>query len=59
VYRVITFTSDPNGNRTIDPGPWLMSQNEAEYWADHLRTLGYRVSIEKLRGDVSGNHAYR
>jgi polyphosphate kinase 2 (PPK2 family) len=59
VYRVVTYISDPNGHRKIDPGPWLKSQNEAEYWADYLRTLGYRAEIEKLRGDISGNHSYR
>lgn len=58
MYRVVTFISDQNGNRKVDPGPWLASQNEAEHWADHLRTLGYRVEIEKLHGNVTGNHAY-
>lgn len=59
VYRVVTYISDPNGHRKIDPGPWLKSKDEAEYWADYLRTIGYRTEIEKLRGDVSGNHSYR
>ena len=58
VYRVVTYISDPNGNRKIDPGPWLKSQNEAEYWADHLRTIGYRAEVEKLRGNVTGNRQY-
>ena len=56
MYRVVTYISDPNGNRKIDPGPWLKSQNEAEYWADHLRTMGYRAEVEKLRGDVTANY---
>ena len=56
VYRVITYTSDQQGNRKIDPGPWLKSESEAEYWADHLRTLGYRAEVEKLRGDVTGKY---
>ena len=56
VYRVVTYISAPNGHRKIDPGPWLKSQNEAEYWADYLRTIGYRFEIEKLRGDITRNY---
>ena len=56
MYRVVTFTKDRDGNRIIDPGPWLKSQNEAEYWADHLRTMGYRAEVEKLRGDITANY---
>ena len=59
MYRVVTYTKDRNGNRIIDPGPWLASHNEADYWADYLRMLGYRVSIERLEGKITGNHAYR
>ena len=56
VYRVVTYISDPNGNRKIDPGPWLKSQNDAEYWADYLRTIGYRAEIQKLHGDITANY---
>ena len=56
VYRVVTYISDQNGNMKTDPGPWLASQNEADRWADHLRKLGYRAEVEKLRGDISGDY---
>ena len=58
MYRVVTYISDHNGNRQIDPGPWLASQDEARYWAEFLQTIGYRVEVERLQGSVSGNHAY-
>ena len=59
MYRVVTYIKDRNGNRILDPGPWLASHNEADYWADYLRMLGYRVSVEKLEGKITGNHTYR
>lgn len=53
MYRVVTDVRDHRGNRIPDPGPWLKSENEAEFWADFLRTLGYQVRIEKLSGGIS------
>ena len=58
MYRVVTYISDHQGNLKVDPGPWLASQSAADYWADFLRTIGYRVEIEKLQGNVTGNHSY-
>ena len=57
VYRVITDVRDHRGNWKLDPGPWLVSQNEAEFWADYLRTLGYAARVEKLEGHVSAHQA--
>ena len=55
MYRVVTDGKDHRGHRVLDCGPWLTSQNEAEFWADFLRSIGYKVIVEKLHGDVSAN----
>ena len=58
VYRVVTFSKDKHGNRIPDPGPWLATENQADFWADFLQSVGYRVKVEKLSGDLTGNHTY-
>ena len=55
MYRVVTDGKDYKGRRVLDRGPWLMSQNEVEFWADFLRSVGYKVMVEKLQGNVSGH----
>ena len=55
MYRVVTDGKDYKGRRVLDRGPWLMSQSEVEFWADFLRSAGYKVVIEKLQGAVSGH----
>ena len=58
VYRVVTSAKDHRGTLINDPGPWLASENEADFWADFLQSLGYNAKVEKLTGNLSGHSAY-
>lgn len=50
VHRVVTDIRDHRGNRILELGPWHASQESAEFWADTLRGLGYKVTIERMDG---------
>ena len=52
VYRVVTDCRDYRGNRILEPGPWFSSQQVADHWAEVLRSVGYRVIVEKLEGTL-------
>jgi len=54
VHRVVTDSRDHRGNRILETGPWLVSKDDAEYWADILRTMGYKTHVERMNGDISG-----
>lgn len=57
-YRVVTYFKNRLGRRISDPSPWLATKNQAEFWADFLRSLGYKVHVEKLHVAPTGHHAY-
>lgn len=52
VFRVVTGTRDHRGAWVVEKGPWLTTKRDAEYWADRLYKIGYRVSIEELGGSL-------
>jgi len=57
VHRVVTDTRDHRGNRILEPGPWLVSKDDAEHWAEILRTMGYKAHVERMNGDISGGQS--
>lgn len=54
MHRVVTDTRDHSGRRLLEAGPWLMSRDDAENWAEILRDLGYKAHVERMNGDLSG-----
>lgn len=50
MHRVVTDIRDHRGNRILERGPWHIKQESAEFWADTLRGLGYKVTIERMDG---------
>jgi hypothetical protein len=46
----VTDIRDHRGNRILERGPWHTKQESAEFWADTLRGLGYKVTIERMDG---------
>lgn len=38
----------------LEAGPWLVSRDDAENWAEILRNLGYKAHIERMNGELSG-----
>jgi len=54
MFRVVTKNRDGRGNWFEEPGPWFKSEQEAAEWAAIIKSLGYIVRVENLRGDVSG-----
>lgn len=55
MYRVITKNRDRSGGICVERGPWHPTRHEAEYWAEELRHLGYRVEIEGSGTDFGGS----
>lgn len=53
MYRVITDIRDHRGNRTLELGPWHAKEETAMRWAETLRGLGYKVTMEKMNGSIS------
>ena len=51
MHRVITKFRDRHGQVIVERGPWHPSREEAEHWADLLRTFGYQTQVES-----HGNH---
>jgi len=54
VHRVVTDIRDHRGNRHLEPGPWLVSKDDAESWAEILRNLGYKAYVERMSGSIAG-----
>lgn len=54
MHRVITDIRDHRGNRILELGPWHAKQESAEQWAETLRRLGYKVTVEQMSGSISG-----
>lgn len=57
VYRVVTDIRDHRGHRILEAGPWLVSRDSAENWAEILRDLGYKAHVERMNGELSGGSA--
>ena len=57
MHRVVTDNRDHRGHRILEAGPWLVSRDDAEAWAEILRDLGYKAHIERImNGELSGGH---
>ena len=54
MHRVVTDIRNHRGQRILEPGPWLATQSEADYWAELLREMGYKTKVERLHGEISG-----
>ena len=57
VHRVVTDIRDHRGNRLLETGPWLVSKEDAENWAEILRDLGYKAHVERMDGEFSGGQS--
>ncbi len=57
MHRVVTDTRDHRGHRNLEAGPWLVSREVAENWAEILRDLGYKAHVERMHGELSGGGA--
>ncbi len=57
MHRVVTDTRDHRGHRILEAGPWLVSRNDAENWAEILRDLGYKAHVERMNGELAGGGA--
>ena len=57
MYRVVTDTRDHRGHRILEAGPWLVSRDVAENWAEILRDLRYKAHVERMQGELSGGGA--
>ncbi len=57
VHRVVTDTRDHRGNRLLEAGPWLVAREDAENWAEILRSVGYKAHVERMNGELSGAHS--
>lgn len=61
MYRVVTQYRDSGSARpVVERGPWHLSPETAEYWADQLRQRGYVVRVESqfvAPGADGGDHA--
>lgn len=53
MHRVITDIRDHRGNRILELGPWHAKRESAEQWAQTLRQLGYKVTVEQMNGSIS------
>ena len=54
MHRVVTDTRDHRGHRILEAGPWLVSHDDAERWAEILKDLGYKVHVERMHGELGG-----
>jgi hypothetical protein len=57
MYRVKTTYRNGTDRPITELGPWHASREDAEHWAELLRTAGYSVSIESQRIRGSEDHA--
>lgn len=57
VHRVVTDIRDHRGNRLLETGPWLVSKEDAENWAEILRNMGYKAHVERMDGELSGGQS--
>ncbi|HJW26804.1 MAG TPA: hypothetical protein VJ576_18040 [Rhodocyclaceae bacterium] len=54
MHRVITKFRDRHGQVIIERGPWHPSREDAERWADLLRSFGYQVQVESHGNQLGG-----
>ena len=52
MHRVITKFRDCHGSVIVERGPWHMSREAAEQWAETLEGLGYLVELEGSGGRI-------
>lgn len=55
MHRVVSKCLDHRGRWVVEAGPWLVSYQEAEAWADELRRMGYIAQVEGMRGSLDGD----
>lgn len=55
MHRVVTDIRDHRGNRILEAGPWHVSPDTAENWAEILRSLGYKAHVERMNGSIIGH----
>ena len=55
MQRVVTDIRDHRGNRILEAGPWHVSPDVAENWAEILRGLGYIAHVERMNGSITGH----
>lgn len=53
MFRVVTTHRTGGTHPVVEKGPWHTSRNNAELWADMLRTVGYVVRIESQEDTIS------
>jgi len=53
VYRVVIKRINHRGSMLVEPGPWHVSLNDAERWAEILENCGYHTEIETQRGSAA------
>ncbi|HEX6733890.1 MAG TPA: hypothetical protein VF096_03680 [Azonexus sp.] len=55
MFRVVTKYRDQSRSRpVVERGPWLPARQEAEFWAEQLRAVGYVVAVESQHGAFGG-----
>lgn len=53
VYRVVIKRRDHRDRWIVEHGPWLSQESDADDWARIFQKLGYVVSVENMRGELS------
>lgn len=46
MYRVVIKRFDRRDTRIVEKGPWHVSRDDAENWAEILRDCGYHTEVE-------------
>lgn len=57
MFRVITTYRTGGPYPVVEKGPWHPDRQNAETWADRLRTLGYVVRIESQFNAISEDNS--
>ena len=55
MYRVVIKRINNRGSMLVEPGPWHVSQADAEQWAEILENCGYHTEVEAQRGTASSD----
>ncbi|QRM19969.1 hypothetical protein GBK02_11425 [Dechloromonas sp. TW-R-39-2] len=58
MFRVLTKRFDHRDRWIVEAGPWHNKREDAEYWAELLRNVGYSVEVDAQHGlvaDSGGN----
>lgn len=54
MFRVLTKRFDHRDRWIVEAGPWHDKREDAEYWAELLRNIGYSVEVDAQHGLVAG-----